>query len=721
MEIIELIKVIILGIVEGITEWLPISSTGHMILVDEFIKLNVSADFLEMFLVVIQLGAILAVVVLYWKKLIPFDYKNRWRIKKDTFSMWFKIIFACLPAAVVGLLFDDQLNELFYNPLTVAIALIVFGVLFIFIENYNKGKETKINSLSEITYNTALIIGIFQLIAAVFPGTSRSGATIVGALLIGVSRTVAAEFTFFLAIPVMFGASLLKLVKFGFAFTTAELLLLVKWLNKKEIMERSYGELMENVVSTRKGLLAEGFEGKHIALIGTSSVEWMESYLGIITGCTTAVPLDAALPCEDLIDLLNRSDSAALFLSPKLRPYLDAFLENCPKLQKVWMLQEEVEDAPAKVYGIGELRNAGKSASADSVCPDAEDIATIIFTSGTTGKSKGVMLTQNNLASNVEAVKITAEAGTAVLSVLPIHHAFCLVMDWLKGFSLGATLCINDSLLHMVRNMSIFKPDIMLMVPMMIETIYKRLAAADPSIPKAVLAEKVFGGKLRIIFTGGAHLDPYYIDRFAEYGVEVLEGYGMSECSPVISNNTLENNKKGSIGKPLENAEIRFENGEILVKGSSVMKGYYQMPDETAETLKDGWLHTGDKGYMDEDGYLFINGRVKNLIILSNGENVSPEEIENKLALNPLVGEVIVTGEDNGLTARIYPEQAVVEAKALDAEAIQTQLQAFLDEYNRNQPTYRRITGLVVRKNPFIRNTTKKIRRQDVLIDEPLE
>ena len=141
--------------------------------------------------------------------------------------MWFKIIFACLPAAVVGLLFDDQLNELFYNPLTVAIALIVFGVLFIFIENYNKGKETKINSLSEITYNTALIIGIFQLIAAVFPGTSRSGATIVGALLIGVSRTVAAEFTFFLAIPVMFGASLLKLVKFGFAFTTAELLLLV--------------------------------------------------------------------------------------------------------------------------------------------------------------------------------------------------------------------------------------------------------------------------------------------------------------------------------------------------------------------------------------------------------------------------------------------------------------------------------------------------------------
>ena len=225
MNIIELIKVIILGIVEGITEWLPISSTGHMILVDEFIKLVVSADFLEMFLVVIQLGAILAVVFLYWQKLLPFDYKNNWKIKKDTLSMWFKIIIACIPAAVVGILFDDQLNELFYNPPTVA--LIVFGILFIIIENYNKGKKAKINSLSEITYNTALIIGIFQLIAAIFPGTSRSGATIVGALLIGVSRTVAAEFTFFLAVPVMFGASLLKLVKFGFAFTASELVLLI--------------------------------------------------------------------------------------------------------------------------------------------------------------------------------------------------------------------------------------------------------------------------------------------------------------------------------------------------------------------------------------------------------------------------------------------------------------------------------------------------------------
>ena len=231
MEFLEILKAIILGIVEGITEWLPISSTGHMILVDQFLKLNVSADFMEMFLVVIQLGAILAVIVLYWNKIFPFKFDNGLTVERDTIMMWVKIIVACIPAAVVGLLFDDKLNELFYNPTTVAIMLILFGILFIVIENYNKGKSSKINDLSEITYYVAIMIGLFQLIAAVFPGTSRSGATIVGALMIGVSRTVAAEFTFFLAIPVMFGASLLKLLKFGlatgFVMTAGELSILL--------------------------------------------------------------------------------------------------------------------------------------------------------------------------------------------------------------------------------------------------------------------------------------------------------------------------------------------------------------------------------------------------------------------------------------------------------------------------------------------------------------
>ncbi len=223
---------VLFGFVEGITEWLPISSTGHMILLEEFVKFqNVSDGFFDMFDVVIQLGAIMAVVVLYWKQIMPFKITKTHAIKlevdKDIFTMWFKILAACVPAAVIGILFDDILDKYLYNGYVVAISLFVFGIAFILIENWNKDRNANINTLTELGYNTAAIIGIFQVIAAVFPGTSRSGATIVGALLIGVSRTVAAEFTFFLAIPVMFGASLLKIAKFGLAFTGLELAVLL--------------------------------------------------------------------------------------------------------------------------------------------------------------------------------------------------------------------------------------------------------------------------------------------------------------------------------------------------------------------------------------------------------------------------------------------------------------------------------------------------------------
>ncbi len=226
MDVLEILKAVLFGIVEGITEWLPISSTGHMILLNEFVTLNVSDEFWEMFLVVIQFGAILAVVMLFWDKIFPFRFKEKPVVQKDIFILWFKILVACVPAAIIGLAFDDVFDALFYNPWCVAIALIVFGIAFIVIENKNKGVSPKITELGQITYKTALMIGFFQVLAAVFPGTSRSGATIVGALLIGVSRTAAAEFTFFLAIPVMLGASLLKIVKFGFAFTSGEITVL---------------------------------------------------------------------------------------------------------------------------------------------------------------------------------------------------------------------------------------------------------------------------------------------------------------------------------------------------------------------------------------------------------------------------------------------------------------------------------------------------------------
>ncbi|MCM1273332.1 MAG: undecaprenyl-diphosphate phosphatase [Clostridium sp.] len=230
LSIIELLKVLFLGIVEGITEWLPISSTGHMLLVDEFISLGGSEKFKEMFFVVIQLGAILAVVVLFWNKMWPFNFKKgdgeSGIIRKDIFSMWFKVVVACIPGAIVTLLFDDYIEAHLHTSTVIAIALIFYGIAFILIENWNKNRTAQIEALSDITYKTAFLIGLFQVLS-IIPGTSRSGATIIGALLIGVSRVAAAEFTFFLAVPVMFGLSFIKLLKFGFAFSGAELVILL--------------------------------------------------------------------------------------------------------------------------------------------------------------------------------------------------------------------------------------------------------------------------------------------------------------------------------------------------------------------------------------------------------------------------------------------------------------------------------------------------------------
>ena len=224
--LIELLKIILIGIIEGITEWLPVSSTGHMLLFDAFLPLKATEGFKEMFFVVIQLGAILAVVVMFYKKMIPLGKNEKLYVKKDVLSMWLKVAIACIPSAVLGLIFDEMLEKYFGGAISIAAMLIFYGILFIVIERLNRGKAPKIDSISDIGYKTAIIIGLFQVLSMI-PGTSRSGATIIGALIIGVSRVAAAEFTFFLAVPTMLGASALKLIKFGFNFTKAEVLTLL--------------------------------------------------------------------------------------------------------------------------------------------------------------------------------------------------------------------------------------------------------------------------------------------------------------------------------------------------------------------------------------------------------------------------------------------------------------------------------------------------------------
>ena len=545
----------------------------------------------------------------------------------------------------------------------------------------------------------------------------------------------------------------------------------VRWAEKKNIRDRTYADLAGDSAAVAAYLDRRGFFGSHIALIGTSSYEWIVSYFGIVKGRRTACPMDAALPDDELIDLLNRSDSEALFISPKMKALITKILEGCcPKIRDIYLLDEEpvyetgVESvgnllhsyvANPAYYGAKKDVADGSGTCDPGETPERDDVATIIFTSGTTGKSKGVQLTHRNLIDNVENVYFKAEPGIVLLSVLPVHHAYCLAMDWLKGLSLGATIAINGSLLHMMKNMQRFQPEAMLMVPLMLETIMKRMNAAyfdalkkagirggetsesadgaktagsteNPKVREAKkmirgkIRETVFGARIRYIFSGGAYLDPFYVDAYKAYGIPVYQGYGMSEVSPVISTNGPEGNRPGTVGRLLPNCEGRIRDGEIQVRGTSVMKGYYKMPEETAEVFTaDGWLRTGDLGNIDADGYLTITGRLKNLIILANGENVSPEEIEGTLALDPLIGEIVVSGEKNGLAARIYPDPETVEHDGLSQEGIRSRLQQTLDDYNRTQPTYRALTSLIIRKTPFIKSSTRKIRRN--LIDQESE
>lgn len=474
----------------------------------------------------------------------------------------------------------------------------------------------------------------------------------------------------------------------------------------KEIIEKTYSELKSDSEAVSRMLEGFGLVGKHIAIIGMSSYEWIISYLGTVNSGSVAVPLDASLPPSELHELLNRADVSALIYDKTQKATVENLKENCPNVTHLIAMQESaVIDGE---YLLPELIENKRGSYEAEIDPDA--LCTLMYTSGTTGKSKGVMLSHRNLATNVECCYVDIKPGTVSMSVLPIHHSYCLTSGVLKSLSLGSCICINDSMLHFARNFKKFQPEVTLLVPLIIETLYQQLRDTDPNIPKSIIANEVFGPNLKIIFSGGAYLNPDLVDFFEDYGISVLQGYGMTECSPVISNNNQIASKKGSIGKPLKNCEVKFENEEICVRGSSVMMGYYKMPKETAEALDaDGWLHTGDLGKLDDDGFLYITGRKKNLIILSNGENISPEELENAIGKDDLIKEILVRESGQNIEAEIFPDLEYAENHGISD--INSALQAIIDSFNKDMPLYKRVTALKVRDTEFDKSTTKKIKR----------
>lgn len=475
-------------------------------------------------------------------------------------------------------------------------------------------------------------------------------------------------------------------------------------LKKDEIETKSYTQLKADSESFSCVLQALGEPGSHIAVTGMTSYPWLVTYFGIVNSGSVAVPLDVSLPAEEMCELIDRADVTVFVVDEVRKDVATVVKQRCPKLKHLISMQKEQSDDD--VLSFWQLLREHAGSFARDIAPEA--LCTIMFTSGTTGKSKGVMLTQRNLAENATCLDMKIPARTTILSVLPIHHAYCLSMDILKGISLGSIICINDSLLRVAKNMKLFQPDMILMVPLMIETLAKKLEEAA-GLPAAIVKKEVFGENLHTICSGGAYLNPALIDLFESYGITILQGYGMTECAPVISTNLSWDLRKDTVGKLQPNCEAKVVDEEIWVRGSSVMQGYYKMPQETAETLVDGWLRTGDLGYVDEDNYIHLTGRLKNLIITKNGENVSPEELENKIGSARIVQEILVRESEGVIEAEIFPDMEYVQKKEITD--IRGELQKLVDDYNQQAPAYKKVYSLKVRDTEFDKTPSKKIKR----------
>lgn len=475
-------------------------------------------------------------------------------------------------------------------------------------------------------------------------------------------------------------------------------------IGKNEIESKTYTQLKEDSESFSNVLKALGEQGSHIAVIGATSYAWLVTYFGTVNSGSVIVPLDVNLPAEDVCDLIDRSDSTVLVYDEVRKDVAAIAKERCPKLKTVISMQQEEDSSDVRSFWKILEENRGGF----EYMPQPDQLCTIMFTSGTTGKSKGVMLTQRNVAENATCLDMKIPERIVIMTVLPIHHAYCLSMDILKGVSLGAVICINDSLIRVAKNIKLFKPEMILMVPLMIETLAKKLEEAS-LLPAKIVKNQVFGKQFHTICSGGAYLDPKYIEMFKKYDITIQQGYGMTECSPVISISQSWNIRSDSVGQLVPNCEAKTVDGELWVRGSSVMQGYYKMPEETAETLEDGWLKTGDLGYVDEEGFVYLTGRKKNLIITKNGENVSPEELENALSSNRLVGEVLVREKGGVIEAEIYPDQDYVKKKRI--KDVKSELQNVIDEYNRTAAPQKKIYSLIVREEEFEKTTTRKIKR----------
>ena len=448
----------------------------------------------------------------------------------------------------------------------------------------------------------------------------------------------------------------------------------------------------------------------HAALLGRCSYEYLVSLLGTVSSGAIAIPLDVQLSKEGLADNLSRSDTDIIFYDWEFHSQIEVIRENCANITHFICLQDIrhmkcVEDILNQHKNHGFISNV-----------KPEDCAVIIFTSGTTGRGKGVMLSHGNLIDNTFCTtEKESQTEEVCLNVLPIHHIFCLNGDVFIMIRYGSSLCICNDLSKIMYDIQLFQPTMIRLVPMMAKMLYNKIAITkeqQPELSEEQVKEKVLGKRLHKIVSGGGYLAETLAANFAKLNITIGQGYGMSECSPkVAAPDYLRPDKAASVGKLVDRCQVRIVDGEIQVKSPSVMMGYYKEPDRTAEVLtEDGWLRTGDLGYVDEENFLYLTGRKKNLIILSNGENVSPEGIENKFDGELLISDILVYGNEEIIAAEVYPNYEYAAVNGI--EDIEGEVQKIINRHNTELPSYERIAQCTIRTIPFEKTSSKKIIRQ---------
>lgn len=474
------------------------------------------------------------------------------------------------------------------------------------------------------------------------------------------------------------------------------------------ISKKTYNDFKLSCDTFSKMLHEIGLSEAHTAIVGPTSYEWIVTYFGSANAGGVAVPLAPNETDEMNTKLIDFADVTVFAFDKKHTSLYESVKANVKSVKLFISLDNTSESDD--VVNFSELMSEYKGEYNGS--PDPDKMCAIVFTSGTTGFPKGVMSSHKNMVYSAASVHVACPT-TRMFCCLPIHHSFCFTGNITKSIIKGKTVCVNDNLANIIQDLQLYKPDSILAVPQLVKKIMfgaMKFASAHPEMPEEKAVNAFLGGNIIDIISGGAPLEAALNEKFNQTGILVLNGYGMTECSPIISNNSVGNFRHGSVGKPIPCTDVKIENGEILVKGPNVMLGYYKNEEATKETFtEDGYLHTGDLGHFDEDGYLYITGRCKNLILLDNGENVSAEMLEEQFANESLVSEVICYNEGSAICAEVYLNKAVIAEKGI--EDLDKAMLELLDRVNENLASFQKISSYVIREMPFERTSSSKIKR----------